>query len=133
MPSPFPCSPVTREWSWKKIQIEKKKKGIFCTLVLIKLNTTLALISSYWCFLHTRLKSETKALFFESDKIIFLLKSTLQCIQDCNCRLKINIKLYSNYLNKNLNMTKLNIAPEILLSWVKAQIISKIGHILIMA
>ena len=26
MPSPFPCSPVIREWSWKKTQIEKKKK-----------------------------------------------------------------------------------------------------------
>ena len=25
MPSPFPCSPVVREWLWKKIQIEKKK------------------------------------------------------------------------------------------------------------
>ena len=24
MPSPFPCSPVIREWSWKKTQIEKK-------------------------------------------------------------------------------------------------------------
>ena len=26
MPSPFPCSPVIREWSWKKTQIEKKQK-----------------------------------------------------------------------------------------------------------
>ena len=26
MSSPFPCSPVIREWSWKKTQIEKKKK-----------------------------------------------------------------------------------------------------------
>ena len=25
MPSPFPCSPVSRECSWKKTQIEKKK------------------------------------------------------------------------------------------------------------
>ena len=25
MPSPFPCSHVTRECSWKKTQIEKKK------------------------------------------------------------------------------------------------------------
>ena len=24
MPSPFLCNPVTREWSWKKIQIEEK-------------------------------------------------------------------------------------------------------------
>ena len=24
MISPFPCSPVTRKWLWKKIQIEKK-------------------------------------------------------------------------------------------------------------
>ena len=24
MSSPFPCSPVIREWSWKKTQIEKK-------------------------------------------------------------------------------------------------------------
>ena len=24
MPPPFPCSPVTREWSWKKSQIVKK-------------------------------------------------------------------------------------------------------------
>ena len=24
MPSPFPCSPVNCEWSWKKTQIEKK-------------------------------------------------------------------------------------------------------------
>ena len=23
MPSPFPCSPVIREWLWKKTQIEK--------------------------------------------------------------------------------------------------------------
>ena len=133
MPSPFPCSPVTREWSWKKIQIEKKKKGIFCTLVLIKLNTTLALISSYWCFLHTRLKSEMKTLFLESDKIIFLLKLTLQRIQDHNCRLKINIKLCSNYLNKNFNMKKFNIVPKIPLSWVNSQFISKTGHNLIMA
>ena len=26
MPSPFPCSPVIRECSWKKTQIEKKNK-----------------------------------------------------------------------------------------------------------
>ena len=26
MLSPFPCSPVIRECSWKKAQIEKKKK-----------------------------------------------------------------------------------------------------------
>ena len=26
MPSPFPCSPVNRDWSWKKTPIEKKKK-----------------------------------------------------------------------------------------------------------
>ena len=26
MPSPFPCDPVIRECSWKKTQIEKKKK-----------------------------------------------------------------------------------------------------------
>ena len=34
MPSPFPCSPVIRECSWKKTQIEKKKHllldGCFC-------------------------------------------------------------------------------------------------------
>ena len=29
MPSPFPCSPVIRECSWKKTQVEKKKKKIF--------------------------------------------------------------------------------------------------------
>ena len=29
MPSPFPCSPVMREWSWKKTQIEKKRKPIY--------------------------------------------------------------------------------------------------------
>ena len=27
MPFPFPCSPVIREWLWKKTQIEKKKKN----------------------------------------------------------------------------------------------------------
>ena len=26
MPSSFPCSPVNREWSWKKTLIEKKRK-----------------------------------------------------------------------------------------------------------
>ena len=26
MSSPFPCSPVIREWLWKKSQIEKKQK-----------------------------------------------------------------------------------------------------------
>ena len=26
MPSPFPCSPVIRECSWRKTQIEKKNK-----------------------------------------------------------------------------------------------------------
>ena len=34
MPSPFPCSPVIREWLWKKTKIEKKKKdkrGIIAT------------------------------------------------------------------------------------------------------
>ena len=82
----------------------------------MKSKTTLALISSYSCFLHTRLKREIKALFFESDKIIFLLKLTLQRIQDHNCRLKINIKLCSNYLNKNFNMKKFNIVPKIPLS-----------------
>ena len=49
--------------------------GTFCTPVLI---TTQALISSYWYFLHTGLKSEIKTLFFDSDKVIFLLKSTLK-------------------------------------------------------
>ena len=78
----------------------------------MKSKTTLALISSYWCFSHTRLKSEIKALFFESDKIIFLLKLTLQRIQDRNCRSKINIKLCNDYLNKNFNMTKFNIVPK---------------------
>ena len=28
MASPFPCSPVIREWLWKKTQIEKENKGI---------------------------------------------------------------------------------------------------------
>ena len=30
MPSPFPCSPVIRECSWKKTQIGKKKT--FCSM-----------------------------------------------------------------------------------------------------
>ena len=29
MPSPFPCSPVICEWSWKKTQIEKKSNSTF--------------------------------------------------------------------------------------------------------
>ena len=28
MPFPFPCSPVSHEWLWKKTQIEKKSKEI---------------------------------------------------------------------------------------------------------
>ena len=32
MPSPFPCIPVIREYSWKKTQIEKKK--LLCTFLV---------------------------------------------------------------------------------------------------
>ena len=40
MPSPLPCSPVVREWLWKKVQIKKKmlmllKWMVSCCLVLI--------------------------------------------------------------------------------------------------
>ena len=41
MPSPFPCSPVTRECSWKKTQIEKKKKTVsgWVSISLVKKQT----------------------------------------------------------------------------------------------
>ena len=35
MPSPFSCSPVIREWSWKKTQIEKKNCSIHLLMVEI--------------------------------------------------------------------------------------------------
>ena len=53
MPSPFPCSPVIRECSWKKTQIEKKKHNwillilrqmlvkSFCSNIIIHLSYNL--------------------------------------------------------------------------------------------
>ena len=35
MRSPFPCSPVIREWSWQKTQIEKRKPLFKLTVVSI--------------------------------------------------------------------------------------------------
>ena len=56
-------------------------------------------------------ENEIQTLFFEIDTVILFLKPTLQHIEDRNCSLKIKMKLYSNYLNKNFNTIQSKIAP----------------------
>ena len=44
MPSPFPCSPVIREYSWKKTEIEKKKSYNIKNLDVFVMNRNWAIL-----------------------------------------------------------------------------------------
>ena len=69
MPSLFPCSPVIREWLWKKTQVEKKKKmwhGQPLTWILLFFLKTWVIIGFLFPTLTAVLSRSIATQFFNS-------------------------------------------------------------------
>ena len=103
MPLPFPCSPVIREWSWKKTAIEKKNWTLYlthvsCTYFLPNLlkhtcqKLYLKLYQKLYCpsfhkkslfifriCLFSDLASSVKYYLFDVNVILSLLKVSYNC------------------------------------------------------
>ena len=67
MPSPFTCSPVIRERSWKKTQIKEKKLG-FGTAKNVVALFALTLVFQFFCDISVRVTLFLRiSLFYQSN------------------------------------------------------------------
>ena len=83
MRSPFPCSPVIGEWSWKKIQIEKKN-----VIEIWKLRKTMK------SMLSNKLVSSEKITLIENEKFLTDDKEIAKVLND-----------FFSDMNKSLNIS----------------------------
>ena len=83
MRSPFPCCPVIGEWSWKKIQIEKKN-----VIEIWKLQKTMK------SMLSNKLVSSEKITLIENEKFLTDDKEIAKVLND-----------FFSDMNKSLNIS----------------------------